>query len=533
MARAKNFELRFPAAGIARRLGFHDSAQLRPPYPTPWSINCRPEDPLASRVRGGSRPGLTEYANDLNGGTIAAILSVPVGTSSGVASKLAVVADNVLGVYDDGNYSTPVGELLTEAGVAITTENDVEILVDTGGVPTSCFLCARGQKVYAVASAGSVSLDLITGVVDTLTATEGTTPSSVTLGCVYRDRLVLAGEDNAIYMSRQGDFRDWDYGADVEDSGRAVTFQLGEAAEHGALCTALVPFQDASLLAATQYGLWVLQGDPAATGTLRNVSRGVGIIGSGAWCLVQDARVGDTLVKHGIVFLATDGLYLVAPSGDGLKSLTDDRLPEELRGIAGTTTISLVYSPDERGVYIFLTPDSGSGTHWFYDLARGGFWGDVLQSGHQPLAVAWHDGSVLLAGKDGDLRTVGGEDDDASNIESHVLLGPLRAAAPGTFGQILNLRGVLAESSGAVTWRIVTGESAEEACSNGKTAIEAFQAGTSYSTYVAASGGLTAGRNTIVYPRVRAPWLVIWLQSTARWGYETMFLETGQSGKVR
>ncbi|MCH8114651.1 MAG: DUF1501 domain-containing protein [Chloroflexi bacterium] len=41
---------------------------------------------------------------------------------------------------------------------------------------------------------------------------------------------VVAGADNAVYMSRQGDFADWDFGADVEDSGRAVAFQLGEAA---------------------------------------------------------------------------------------------------------------------------------------------------------------------------------------------------------------------------------------------------------------------------------------------------------------
>lgn len=799
MAKAKTLELRFPSAGVARRISFHESAQLRPPYPTPWATNCRPEDPLASRLRGGSRPGLTLYADDLDGGVIDAILSVPIATASGVASKLAVVADDVLGVFDGGVYIAPTGDLLTEAGVEITTEADVNILVDTGGVPGACFLCARGQKVYAVASAGIVSLDLITGVVDSLTATAGTTPTGMTLGCVYRDRLVVAGADNAVYMSRQGDFADWDFGADVEDSGRAVAFQLGEAAEHGALCTAVVPFKDASLLLATEYGLWVVNGDPAANGTLRNVSRGVGIIGSTAWCLVQDARLGDRFVKNGIVFLGRTGLFVVAPSGDGLKPVTEERIPEELIDVS-LEAVSMVYSPDERGVYVFLTfddldahvtaeidnrsadtadlelfasahanggtnpwsttcwvkdldfsgvspwndagdtskavtmvsprhgllanhhtlivgdqvafvnridgseclrtiagieqvltvdvdvcylnadvdpgvtwykvlpsdvsdyitlvgspvvicdqeekafigeivslnvtaavvdrgtiqvmdirqrsasaagyfenvvvGDSGhptflvldgelvimgthtgtnaaktiwydtrtrfyypdintsmsnldtastgyqlttydvsglvaaqAGNHWFYDLARDGFWPIALQSDHEPLAAALHDGQVLLAGLDGTIRSIGGDDDYDStgndDIESHVLIGPLRAAAPGTFGRLMNLRASIAASSGAVRWRIVTGETAEEACANGKLAIEAFQAGTSYSTYVAATGGLVAGRNGIAYPRTRAEWFVVWLESTAKWGYETMMIETEQSGKVR
>jgi hypothetical protein len=477
---------------------------------------------------------LTKFYGDAVGSDIGGIISVAtVSAAGGCDQFLVIVADNALSLIDgDGDLTTPEGELLTESGDVLLTEDSNSILADTGSVP-ACFLCSRGQDVYAIDSTTIVSMNLASGVIDTLAATEGTVPSGVTLGCVYRDRLALAGEDNAIYLSRQGDFTDWDYGADVEDSARAVAFQLGEAAELGALPTALIPFKDAALLAATRWGLWSIRGDPAADGAMQNVSRGVGIIGSSAWTLVQDGVVGDATVKYGVVFLAPDGLYLVSPVGEGLRRLSGDRLPEVRRDIAATITVSLVYSPEEQGVWIFLTPASGTATHWFFDLARLAFWPVFLQEDHQPVSVAWHSGQVILACQDGYLRAVGGDDDDGEDIESHVVLGPLRAAAAGTFGRVTTLRGRLAESSGAVTWRLVTGDTAEEACAKVKTAIEAFQEGTDYSTYVAASGELAAGFNTIAYPRIRAEWFAVWLQSTAKWAYETMLLETEQSGKVR
>lgn len=534
--RPKVRELKWPRQGVVRRTGLEPTAAFTEPYPSPYAINCRSEDPIAKRLRGGSRPGLTEYADDLDGATISAMVSVPTVSTSGTASKLAVIADSALGILEDGVYSAPSGALLTEDSDTLVTEGGDTLLAGTGDVPASCHLCARGRVAYAVASSGIVSLDLSTGVVDTLAARsgKGTVPSSVTHGCVYRDRLVLAGADNAIYMSRQGDPTDWDYGADVDDSGRALVFQLGEAAEIGDTCTALVPFQDAALLAATHWGLWTVQGDPA-TGTLRNVSRGVGIIRPQAWCIVADARVGDMPVRSAVVFLSEAGLFMVSPSGDGLQSLSEDRLPEDLLNIANTTAVSLVYAPKERGVYVFVTPTSGGATHYFFDLFNKGFWPVRLPTVQQPLAACWHDGDVLLAGSDGMVRSVGGDDDDGTAIASHVLIGPLRLGAPNTHGILSSIHGMIGTGSGSVYWRVIPGRTAEEACANGKAAIDAYVAGNVATAegYAAASGTWTAGRSTTRYPRVRSMWMCLWLRAAAPWAYEGVTIESSEAGRWR
>ncbi len=455
-----------------------------------------------------------------------------------ISTNLVVLADQTLKVIDeDGVLSTPVGTLLDESGDALLDEGGLVLSASSGEIPT-CYLCVSGSRIYAIDATGVESIDVQTGVVTTLEATEGTVPTGCVVGCIYRDRLVLAGGDNAIYMSRQGDYTDWDYGVVAGAPGQPVAFQLGEAAEIGETTKALIPFRDSYLLAATKYSLWVVQGDPAAGGSLKNVSRGIGIIGKTAWCSIQDGVVGDRVVKYGVIFLATDGLYLVTPSGDGLTRISGDRIPKELIDIADSVTVSLVYSPEEQGVWIFLTPSSGTGTHWFFDTVRLAFWSVALQENHQPVSAVWHNGSVVLACQDGYLRSIGGDDDDGEDIESHVLLGPFRTAAAGTFGRINTLRARLAESSGAATWFLVTGDTAEEACANGKLAIEAYQArtdssDTSHLAYVAATGTLSGGFNSIVYPRIRAEWFVLWIESTAKWAYETAIIETGQSGKVR
>lgn len=487
MPKLRTIELRFPVAGVNRRLGFHDSIQRRPPFPTPWAVNVRATGPFASRHRGGSRPGLTEYTPD----------------------------------------AIPDGELTNESSVALTTEAGVEILADTGTMPSSYFSASIRQRIYAITTTEIVSLHGTTGVVEQLEATVGSVPSGCTFGCFYRDRLIVTGGDNAILASRQGDPTDWDYGVDAEDAGGATIFQLAEASEVGPAPTptALIPFKDSYLLAASVTSLWVLQGDPL-TGGLKNIREDVGIVGETAW-----TRVGDE-----IVFLAKDGVWQVGADGKGLKCLTEEEIPEELRNLdLSTTTVMLGYSPEERGVYIFLTPDAGGGQHWFFDLNFKGFWPDVYDSDHEPVELSKAGNELLLTGADDTVRIIGGDDDDGTDIESHVLIGPIRPGERGAYGRMASLRGSLSEDSGAVTWRLVAGDTAEEACENGKLAIEAFQDGdmTTANTYVSASGSLTAGRNGIVYPRIRAAWFVVWLQSTAKWSYETMILETGQSGKVR
>jgi hypothetical protein len=296
-----------------------------------------------------------------------------------------------------------------------------------------------------------------------------------------------------------------------------------------------MPFQDKSLLAASEDTLWLLQGDPAGKGTFRNLSRGVGVIGPHAWCAVRDGRVGDAAVKYAFVFLSSLGLFMIGPSGDGLESLSEDRIPQELRSIPDTTTVSLVYSPDERGVYVFATPATGTGTHFFFDFMHKGFWPVVFQEDHQPLACCWHDDKVLLACSDGDLRSVGGDDDDGTDIDSYVLIGPLRLAREDTVGILSAIHGVIGEESGSVHWKIVTGDTAAQACANGEAAITAYldDDTATGNTYVKAYGTWQSGRSPMRYPRVRAMWICVLLKASSPWAYESIVVQSRAAGSWR
>lgn len=347
-------------------------------------------------------------------------------------------------------------ELVTENGDTIVTENgDTIVLGPQYGV-------ASGDGRIWVAPGDDA-------------------PSSGTADCVYRARL-LRTSSGIILTSRQGNYTNWDYGGELEDTGRAMVFQLAEAGETGDAVVAMVPHKDNYLLCFTAGETWILTGDPA-TGTLRNVSRDVGIIAARAWCKNHDT----------VYFMSSYGLYAVGADGSGLKPVSEDKIPVELTGITDSDCVLDYYHAD-NGIYIHLTTQPS----WYYSAAHDQFWPFNL-----------------------------------TETESHVLIGPFQLGEGDKYGRVLNLQGNIATSSADVTWRLVTGDTAEDAAANGKTAITLALAGSSYSTYVASSGTWVAGRNHITYPRNRALWCCLWLSSTGSWAYETATMTASVSGNWR
>jgi hypothetical protein len=297
---------------------------------------------------------------------------------------------------------------------------------------------------------------------------------------MYRDR-VLTKSGRAVLASRQGAAADFTFSADVSDTMRPIVFQCALADEQGPTVVALVPHKDAYLLCFSSSAVWVLAGDPA-TGSMRRISDQVGIIGASAWCVAHDT----------VYFLSSRGLYSVGADGSGMKAVSEDRLPEDLIGVTDATCVLDYYHAD-RGVYITTT-----GQDWFYDTERDGFW---------PYTVA--------------------------STDSHVLLGPIQLGQANSYGRIENLHGTTAAGSADVTWRIVPGDTAEAAAVNGKAAITADLAGTSYTEYIHAEGTWSAGRSHMAYPRTRAVWCCLWLRSEGTWAYESVAMTAMLSGGWR
>lgn len=519
-ANVKTTELRFPALGLRRRDSAVQETDKGPQYASPWACNVRLLDPIHRRLRGGSRTGLTKLVATNIGTDVIDMVSVNTSSTSGAQERLVIIGQSGALLLENG---TP---LLNESGGFVHLESFVlttialTIVVDTNG-----FLVVDDQYAYAIASTGIIQIDPKTGATATVVASAGTIPTGYTFGVMYRARLLLSGFDNAIYASAVGDYTDWDLSKDISDTTRAFPFQLSLAGEVGPLPTALIAVEDKVLLAASHTTLWRVQGDLPAGGTLTRISKSVGIVASRAWCMVDD----------GIVFLAEDGIYQIGKDGGGLKQLSDERIPESLRDIdTSTTQVLMGYDHTHRAIHIYLRTSGTNDIHWLFELDTGGFWPmQFTTDDHSPKAVCRYSGDLLLAGADGYLRKCTGSTDDGVNIESHVLIGPIPLGQTNHNGRVLQIHGNVAASSADVTWSLVTGDTAEEAAANGKAAIEAAQAGTSYTSYVKASGTWGAGRAHVAYPRTRAIWAVLWLSGSGQWAYESASMDAIASGKWR
>lgn len=296
-------------------------------------------------------------------------------------------------------------------------------------------------------------------------------PASHGAQCVYRDRFIRPS-GRIIFASRQGVYTDWSLSADVSDMARPFVIQLSEAGEIGTDIVALIPHKDAYLLAATSGSLWVVQGDPTADGTLRNISREVGMVGSKAWCR-------DHLDRY--YFLSSHGLYAVSASGDGLQAISEDVVPEQLTGVADASTV-LEYDHETRSVRIHIPSAAVS---WMFDTERMGFW---------PFKVG--------------------------NSSSHVALGPIQLGNSNGYGRLIQLHGITASGSVNVTWRVMVADTAEQVSINAKAAIEALVAGTTPSN-VHSSGVWAAGVNHRCYPRARGKYMILLISAASgNWAWE-------------
>jgi len=525
--------LTFPLAGVSRRRGYREQQR---PYATPWAVNVQGVGPFEGRERGGSRPGLSKvHATDF-GSVITAIKSVTSVDADGArCHDLVVIADGVLSYLRGSSVTTPTARLLWPNGDAVVWENGDNIVFNStvSSVsaigPTDAFSCAeRGGMLY-IADSVLKAFNPQTGTVETV---EGTPPAAQPLIALYRDRLFLSGVDHQWFCCRQSDMTDWYFGGKEGDKGRAVAGQLANAGLIGAPPKAMIPYEDRALVFGCADSLWVLRGDPT-TGSVTNVSTEIGIIAADAWAIAPSGQM---------VFLSNNGLYVwsVGDTSRGPVPFSDERVPEELKNVSATTnTITMAYDATGNGFHLFLTPATGTATHWWIDLDNKALWPVILQADHEPLAVGRIEtnglGEVVLGCSDGYLRKFAPANttDDGTAIGSHVLIGPFRISRSDTEDAVLaEIHGILASNAGTVTWRVMVGDSAEVVADAAVTGLLAVVAGDT-PTGIAASGTWAANRNKVDRPRARGAWVVVWLSSVVRWSYEAVAITARQLGRLR
>lgn len=353
---------------------------------------------------------------------------------------------------------------------------------------------------------------------------KGIVPQQNPLICRWQDRIVLAGSPAHVwYMSRAGDPLDWDYSRPADDFGRAVAGTTSEAGTVGDPIVALMPYQDDFLCFGCATSIWVLRGNPTAGGQITCVSRNVGVIQKNAWCY------GPTTE---LVFLSQGGLYVIAPYPNQNPVALSEAIPNKLIDVASTSTVSMAFDADRRGLLVSVTPSSGTGSHWWFDWDSRSWWEilyNTTTNDHQPIAMARKGADVYLACKDGKIRYFNdsASQDDDKDIPTSLVIGPFPLARGIDEGIINTIDALLGDDSGDVDWSLHVGQTAEDAAKDA-----------SNDTNAVASGTWSAGQNYRDRPRRRGRWAAIRLEQTitseaAQWYIEEIYADLLAKGVAR
>lgn len=494
--------LAFPTLGLVRRFGY----QTQVPHSTPDAQNVRPVDVLEDRERGGSRPGLTKSYGSVLGGAVQCLIEIPASVSEQATSYLFGTAGGVPFLLQESGGS------IVDSGAAITGT------VESG--PARIDAVSYMQKVYLADGGTAKVFDPSTGTVGDLSASAGTVPSDCTCVCCHGDRLIYAGPEHLWYMSARGNPEDWDYlRPSTQDSplhpGSAIAGECCMEGDVGQPITALVNLSDVYTLIGCVGSLWEMRGDLANGGSIQRLSDSVGPINSSAWCELPDGSV---------MFISRSGIHIVQPGGGEPAAMSRKSLPGEFLDIDPDAAISMAYDADANGVHIFITPAAGTGQHWWIHLENGSFWPLAFGiDGLQPTAAA--DFAIPLSDRrrtilgcnDGYLRHFddSSTDDDGTEVESYIVLGPVRTGSLIEKANVSVLAAVIDTGSSNVSWTLQSGDHSEEVVNSPKER---------------ASGSWSAGRSHWDTPKVSCGAFGVKLSSTGAWALESVAAEVRHDG---
>lgn len=234
----------------------------------------------------------------------------------------------------------------------------------------------------------------------------GTMPDSAYLVCRYRGRLVLSGNPSyphQWYMSKISFPFNFLYG--TNDPMTAVAGTNANAGELGDIVRALIPFGDDFLIFACANSMHLLDGDPAAGGSIDELDNKTGIYGPWAWCI---DGIGD------LWFYGTGGLYKMVGGRSRPINVSLAHIPQLVdtwAAVPGTHRVVLTYDPFRNGVLISRTTlADGTNLNYWYDLKTEGFYPETYPNACGIFSSTYYDSDtaatkgLVLGCNDGYIR---------------------------------------------------------------------------------------------------------------------------------
>jgi hypothetical protein len=366
--------------------------------------------------------------------------------------------------------------------------------------------------------------------------TYGSLPNRAALVCNYRGRLVLSGNPeypHQWYMSRQANPWDWLYA--VNDAQAPVAGANADAGEIGDVIVALAPNKDDYLIMGCVNSMWVMRGDPAAGGSLDEISLATGIFGPFAYC--WDA-------SDNFYFFGSHGVSRIPASLAGVENLSITTLPNLISDLnidPTTHRCTMGYDREREGItIIFTVMATGAHTAYWYDLRTQGFFPESYGFNPAPFSSFFYEASnpdnrkLLIGGSDGYIRYF---DDAAKNddaglvgdvaISSHAVIGPAQIGQDASQrGRMKTMSITTGTDTDGVTYDIHVADSAEEVVDDSLSGATPLHTGTISS----------GNRVQQLRPRSRGAWMGIKLENTTAsetWQFEKLVADIKPAGDIK
>ena len=373
------------------------------------------------------------------------------------------------------------------------------------------------------------------------TTTYGTMPDKAYLVCVYRGRLVLAGNPeypHQWYMSRVANPFDFLYGSG--DPMSAVAGNNADAGQCADIIRCLISFHDDYLIFGCASTVWLLRGDPVAGGSLDNLSDTTGIYGASSWCFDDDRN---------LYFWGTGGIYKIEANFSGITNLTETLLPDLIDDEAAdpsTHRITMGYDKKRHGLIISITViATGVNSDYFYSFKTNGFFPETYPEECGPYSMLYYDANatgyadLLIGCKDGYIRKflntakdddIGGTDEAISSYVVYPITPMAEEDVEGKLTEmVFDLAGGAADGAfsdtDGVSYSLYNGNDAETVLEDIIDGADAFASGTLSGT----------GRKNKIRPRMRGAYMGLKLSNSTAdetWSINKVKFGTRKAGRL-
>ena len=369
----------------------------------------------------------------------------------------------------------------------------------------------------------------------------GTLPTSAYLICLYRGRIMLAGDSNyphQWYMSDVAKPFNWLYTTDVLT---AVSGNNTTAGKIGDIVRVIIPYGDDYLVCGCAGSVYILDGDPKISGSIERLSETTGIYSWTSWCKDDSGN---------LYFFGNHGVYIMEGGLSKPRNISKLALPQlvdDWGAHPSTHRVVFSYDSKRRGILMLCTTIStGACTGYFYSLETEGFYPVTLPNacgvycGFDYNADDPASRDLLVGCTDGYIRkfvdTEKNHDVGATDqaISSYFGIVQQLSEDPDKEGKLTSLTVELAggasggdfSDSDGCSYEYHTADDAETALEHLKDGATARESGTLAGT----------GRKARIRERVRAAWLALkFYNSTASetFGINKLYGIVRQVGRIK